>query len=106
MSTRASSIHSSTRHSWASARLERETRTPSISQHQVTPPTRVLTPPTQPQSNVFPTSRRISPPRQHLFSSLDPQDDESIHSTDSIGPNIMVIQPCSDYTKYGTWLRK
>src|SRR5687768_5918236 len=37
---------------------------------------------------------------------MNPQDDESIHSTDSIGSNMMVIESCSDFTKYGTWLRK
>ena len=89
--------------SWSTARLNRETRTPSASQHQVTPPTRIITPP-KAQQQVNPSIR--TSPRHNLFSTMDNQDDESIRSTDSNHPDMMLIIPCDDFCKYGVWLRK
>lgn len=101
MSSSPRSTHSSTRQSWAAIKLQRVTRTPSVSQHQVPLPTRVLTTPSQSQHHQSPPSRVIYPPRQNFFTSMDPQDDASNHLTESIVPNMMAIQPCSDFTKYG-----
>ena len=106
MSSSLRSTNSSTRHTWVSARLQKDSRTPSPSQHQVTPPSRVLTPLNLSQHQIPTANRRVSPPRQNLFTSIDPQDDDSIHSIGSEEPTMMVIELCQDFTKYGVWLKK
>ena len=103
----SSSQRSSHSPSWTTARLPRETRTPSTSQHhhQVTPPTRVLTPSSHSKHQMI--SIRVTSPRHNLFSSMDNQDDdESIHSTGSINPKFMLITPCDNFPKYDVWLKQ
>ena len=108
MSSSQRSTNSSTRHTWVSARLQKDSRTPSPSQHQVTPPSRVITPPNLSQHQMPTASRRASPPRHNLFISMYPQDDDSIHSMESEPepPTMRIINPCEDFSKYGVWLRK
>ena len=100
----SSSQRSSHSPSWTTARLPRETRSPSTSQHQVTPPTRVLTPSSH--SNHQVNSTRRTSPRHNLFSSMDNQDDDSINSTDSDHPAMMLITPCDNFPKHGLCLKK
>jgi len=102
----SSSQRSSHSPSWTTARLPRKTRSPSTSQHQVTPPTRVLTPSTHSRPQV--NSTRITSPRHNLFSSNNHHDidDDSIQSTDSNHPDMMLITPCDNFPKYGVWLKQ
>ena len=100
----SNSSQKSSNPSWTTARLPRETRSPSTSQHQVTPPPRALTPSSHSQHQVNPT--RATSPRQNLYSSMNNQDDDSIHSTESNNPEMMLITPCDNFPKYGVWLKK
>lgn len=91
-------------YSWSTARMNRETRTSSPSQHQVTPPTRIITPPRQPQQQVH--QSRTTSPKHNLFTSSDHHDDDSILSTGSNNPKFMLIVPHDNFPKYGLWLKK
>ena len=98
------SQRSSHSQSWTTARLPREPRSPSTSNHQVIPPTRIITPPRQLQQQVH--QSRTTSPRHNLFTSSDHDDDESILSTDPNHLDMMNIIPCDNFPKYGLWLKK
>ena len=98
------SQRSSHSQSWTTARLQRDTKSPSTSHHQVTPPPRVITPPRQSQQYTF--QSRTTSPRNNLFTSSDKNDDESILSADSNHPEMMQIIPCDNFPKYSSWLKE
>ena len=111
-SHRSPSQRSSHSPSFTTARLPRETQSPSTSHHQVTPPVRTLTPSSHSSLQRNSTrsahtnhlnSTRMTSPRHNLFST---QDDDSINSTDSNDHEMMLITPCTDFTKHGVWLKK